>query len=290
MRRNDNGITFGSYCNVLKASALEVPFELNTGLKQTIMARKITRQVTCAELKTIDPLTNREAFSLDVQVTFGLDEMEEVETVYGLTKVKRDIVVQDMTGTFAMQVFESKMKLFQDGEAYHIENCLLKKIKGDIFIGLHAETSVTAIPRIQGLPEVTGLSRPSTVVVEAFDSIKDIKVYYQCPSCKKPIDVVDTQARWIVCLNPRCNAQNRVSKLRLFGSCDVKFDVKDKEHWAHIFHDVMEKVVGKVVSESQIDSHLKSMENFKIVLFKDVIRDIISKDEHEDTKKGEDEK
>ena len=80
VRRNENGITFGSYCNVLKASALEVPFELNTGLKQTIMARKITRQVTCAELKTIDPLTNREAFSLDVQVTFSLHGMHEVET------------------------------------------------------------------------------------------------------------------------------------------------------------------------------------------------------------------
>ena len=80
MRRNDNGITFSSYCKVLKASVLDVPFQLNTSLKMTIMKRKITRQVTCAVLQTIDLLPNPEAFSLGVQVTFSLHGMHEVET------------------------------------------------------------------------------------------------------------------------------------------------------------------------------------------------------------------
>lgn len=275
VRKYHKGYTLGSYCKVYKASPSEVDFQLNTSLKENILAGKVSRAVTMAELKRIDPTMNTESFLLKVKVNFGPNELEDIRTVYGETKVKRDIVLQDSTGNFPMQLFQSKLALFKDGGSYEIDGCLLKKLQGAIFIGIHAETNVKSIPPIQGLTTPTGFATAATVAIEYFQSIKDIKVFYTCPSCKKNMYSAESKAKWITCTTPDCNTESRVLGLDLQSCCDVKFVVEEKEVWAHVFNDVLKKCLGKIVSVDQVNTYLKSLEDFRVVLLNQVVKDII---------------
>ena len=293
VRRNENNsMTFGSYCKVFKASLTEVQFNQNPALKESILTSKISRSVTVEQLKTVDPGKNSEKFTVRVIVHVGPDDLEDIVTTYGATKIKRDMMIKDASGEMNMQCFESKFKLFEDECSYEMTHMLLRQYQGQIYISPSADTIITAIDKIPGLQKVDGsvFSASDIVKVECFDSIRNVRIYYICLNCKKPMTINDPKATWIRCTNPKCeNTETRVSKLTKRASAEVFFEVGESGVWATIFPEIFDKLIGEVTSEEQVDTYLKSLENVKVVLRKNVIKDI-RLDDGEKQAEGEKEK
>ena len=202
----------------------------------------------------------------------GPGELEDIVTAYGESRVKRDIVIQDASGNFPMNLFEPNLKLFENGQ---IRNAVLKKKKGGTFIGINTDTEVANIPSIQGLAVVKAFIDAVEIRMDGFDSIREIQLYYTCPSCKKTMPLLDAKAAWIQCPTPDCQTQTRARKLNLQASTQVKFqDSEDREVWATIFPDVLGELLGKVTCAKEVDDCLKSLEDFTVLLRKNVIKAI----------------
>ena len=173
-----------------------------------------------------------------------------------------------------MQLFETKLKYLEDGQCYNLQNCLLKRIKGEMFIGLTSDFVINKILAIEGLSPVTGIDDSTTADGEGFHSIRYNQLFYICPSCRKPMPQTDEKALWIKCLTMDCPTEIRVKKLVLEARCEVLFDDGGKEVWASIFPDVLTQLICKATSVQQVDDFLKSLENFIVTTRKNVVKDI----------------
>ena len=274
MRNVEGRVTFGSYCKVFAVSVTDILFPLNSSLKENIIQEKKTRYITIEELKKIDPAVNTEKFTIRCKILIGNDDMEEISTRFGPSRIKRDIHVQDTTGTMNMQMFENKLNEIKSGEFFEIKCVALQQFRSNIYIGLTKDTLISPISKIEGLKEQEFPSSSSCeVVTDGFESIKNLKVFYYCKACKKQVAITDVNAEWEHCT--KCGAQSRVRRLNLRASVEVNFMVDDeKDMWAVIFPDVMDKICPKITSASALETSIKDVSYCRIMVKDDVVTEL----------------
>ena len=275
LRRNEeNGrISFSGYCKVYPTSTMDVSFALNEELKQNIQKEDMCQDVTIAELKTMDAGNTTDKFNIKVRVSIGLDDFEEIVTQFGRAKIKRDVVVEDASGKLTMDVFENKLQKLKNGQCYQITHVQLKKYgQKPACLHLTADTRVIEIAAIKGLKKISTPTASTTrIEVDAFNSVRGVKVSSNCISCGKEIICEDPDATLVPC--HQCGASNRKAKLeeKQKASAEVNFDVNGEPFWATNSDPILTQLVGKVVTASEL------MNQQKLFVHVDLDRALIKK-------------
>ena len=197
---------------------------------------------------------------------------------WGPKKIKRDIYVDDPSGRINMQVFESKVALFEDGKCYKITHATLNKFLGGLHVSLNADTRVTEIPEIKGLKPI--VSATKSLRIDMFSAVRNIHITYTCRGCKKNIDLEDdSSVERIRCTNPDCGASSPSSKLKAKVSCQVNIDVDDDQDiWVTLFDDVIKKLIPhKVKNSAEVEKVLNGLTDFTVVYDEErfTVKDII---------------
>ena len=276
--RQDDSIKMGTYSQVNPAFPGDIDFPLNSQLRDRIKEESTCRVITIAELRKIDARENRESFTVRGIVSLGEEEMEDLETTWGLKKIKRDIVMQDESGSIEFHVFANRLKELKDGKTYEITAMTLSDIRG-IHLGLSRESCIKEIAPMKGLPEAAKIT-PSTKQfdVVGFDSVSREKIFFYCKCCKKEVLITEkTVPTWITCTNIKCNTDLRTTALKRHASCDVNFQIGDgADMWATMFPNILEKIIeGEVQSTAQVNAAVKSIEWCTVIVNKNVIVDIL---------------
>ena len=281
LRQNDT-LKVGSFCHVYQAFPSDVAFPLNPSLKENIKLESASKKITIGELKKIDPQANKEKFTVRARISMGDEEAEEISTSWGLKKLKRDIILQDLTGAIEFHIFTNRLEELKDGTSYEITGLTLNDFHGS-YMSLSKESSITQIDAIQGLPAAVKKD-PLTneYTIQGFDSVKNEKVFYYCRSCKKEVLITES-ADWIRCTNIKCNTDLRTRNLKKHGSCEVNFMTgEENDMWATMFPNIIKKIIGgEVKSASQITEVVKKIEDCKVIVNKDVVVDLIFPQEEE---------
>ena len=234
--RQDDSIKMGTYSQVNPAFPGDIDFPLNSQLRDRIKEESTCRVITIAELRKIDARENRERFTVRGIVSLGEEEMEDLETTWGLKKIKRDIVMQDESGSIEFHVFANRLKELKDGNTYEITAMTLSDIRG-IHLGLSKESSIKEIAPMKGLPEAAKITPSKKQFdVVGFDSVSREKIFFYCKCCKKEVLITEkTVPTWITCTNIKCNTDLRTTALKRQASCDVNFQISDgADMWAII--------------------------------------------------------
>lgn len=297
-RADDGQMKMGSNSTVLPASPNEVPFALNTSLKEQIKLDKASKPISIKDLKKINARMNTSLFTLKGRVLLGSANPEEVDTKHGLKQIKRDIEIEDLTGKIDLHVFTNRLDEFTSLECYQMTHLSYNDIRG-AHMGLTKDSSVTVIDQIKGLPAPPTVKKPTKgkFLIQSFASNANEKIFFNCKRCKKeiPIDDPNQLPEKITCGAFKCNARTRTSALRINGSIEVNFateintDENDTEGmWATIFPEVLRKICPtKLTSKEQVVDAVEAVGKCMIIVDNNVIQNIIFNEEDEENKEND---
>ena len=294
VRKNEvtNSIVFGTYCKVYPASVTDVLFPLNQRLKKDIAVKNTCRAVNISEFEKMDPSQNTERFSIKVKLLIGPDDLHEITSYWGTGRVKRDIQATDASGGIQLQMFEKKFQQVKNNFCYQITHVVLKQFRSDTYLQLTAESEITEIEELGDVASTSTqcFSKLSSHYVEFFDSIRKIRFFYKCKSCKKNMNIEDFTAKMIRCANGYCDTNNRTANLKVLSSCEVNITLDDgSDIWLTMFSDVIQKVVGDIQSAVILDNALMGLKNFTVVFQKEkmVVEHITMSTEEESDEENE---
>ena len=269
----DSSLVFGDQCFVKPARFDEVPFELDISLKNELKEKAASHVITVSELMKLDPHRNKKLFTLNVMITIGDGDADEMDTSFGKAKVKNDIIAEDKTGYVYMRLFENTLLQITSGKTYEITHLHFKQYHSRTYVHTSRESRISekcSFDKFVSKAQQLFSSGRRVLKIPDFITVRNVDVFFVCRSCKGKVRPILENDEYLSC---ECGSTSKKHYLEKDLSCRVEFLENDTFKWGALFKssvaDILEADFLKNCSTSDLTARILALNDIEITIDSD---------------------